>query len=255
MLIFAFQFTSIMFQQKEIFSRIELLTGTETMDKISKTRVILFGVGGVGSWCAESLIRSGVGQLTIVDPDCVSPSNINRQLPATTETVGQAKVEVLKIRLQNINPHAKITAVQATYSRETNHLFQLDSYDYIIDAIDSLEHKTNLILHATQTNATFFSSMGAALKLDVSHIQTAEFWKVRGCTLAAALRNRFRKNTLPAKKFLCVFSDEMTVPSPWGVRKPRMNGSIVHITAIFGFTLAGLLIQDIVLKNKMFKLS
>ncbi len=245
-----------MYQEKEIFSRNELLIGPEAMDKISKARVILFGVGGVGSWCAESLIRSGIGHLTIVDSDDVSITNINRQLPATTETVGQSKVNVLKTRLLAINPHANITAMQTIYTAETNDLFRLDTHDYILDAIDSLEHKTNLIINATRTNATFFSSMGAALKLDASRIRTAEFWKVYGCPLAAALRRRLKKNTMPEKKFLCVFSDEVlenkgTPPDPspgqsiWDERKARINGTIPHITAIFGFTLAGLLIQDI----------
>lgn len=243
--------------EKEIFSRNELLVGVQATDKIHKSRVILFGVGGVGSWCAESLIRSGITHLTIVDSDCVSPSNINRQLPATTETIGQAKVNALKERLLTINPYASIIAMQTAYTAETNHLFQLDTYDYVIDAIDSLEHKANLILHTSRTNATLFSSMGAALKLDASRIQTTEFWKVQGCPLAAALRRKFKKNALPAKKFLCVFSDELldnkgvspdfsSNQSVWDERKACVNGAMVHITAIFGFTLAGLLIQDII---------
>ena len=247
----------MMYQENEIFGRTQLLIGTKAMEKICSTRVILFGVGGVGSWCAESLVRSGIRQLTLVDSDFISPSNINRQLPATTSTVGQAKVDVLKTRLLTINPHAEITAIQVAYTAETNQLFQLDSYDYIIDAIDSLEHKASLIINATSTNATLFSSMGAALKIDASRIQTADFWKVKGCPLAAALRQKFRKNDMPSKKFHCVFSDESLEnkgapadssnnQSIWDTRKARTNGAIVHITAIFGFTLAGLLIQDIV---------
>ena len=246
-----------MYKEQEIFSRSELLIGSGTVNKIKETRVILFGVGGVGSWCAESLIRSGIGSLTIVDSDQVSVTNINRQLPATTETVGQVKVEVLKKRLLEINPHAEITAIQAIYTAETSESFALDTYDYIIDAIDSLEHKTSLIVNATRTSATFFSSMGAALKLDPSRIRTAEFWKVQGCPLAAALRRRLKKNTMPAKKFRCIFSDEVlenkgTAPtlspgqSQWDEKKARINGTVPHITAIFGFTLAGLVIQDIV---------
>ena len=243
--------------EKAIFSRNELLVGREAMDKIHDTRVILFGIGGVGSWCAESLIRSGIGQLTVVDSDCISPSNINRQLPATIDTVGQAKVNVLKARLLTINPSAHISALQTAYTAETNDLFHLGTYDYIIDAIDSLEHKTNLIVHASKTNATLFSSMGAALKLDASRIRTAEFWKVQGCPMAAALRRRFKKNTLPAKPFFCVFSDEVlenkgSTPdlsqktSEWDERKARINGAMVHVTAIFGFTLSGLVVQDII---------
>ena len=246
-----------MYQEKDIFSRNELLIGAKAMDKISKSRVLLFGVGGVGSWCAEGLTRAGIAYLTLVDSDFISPSNINRQLPATTETVGKIKVDVLKERLLTINPRANISTMQVAYTVETNHLFQLDTYDYIIDAIDSLEHKASLILHATRTDATLFSSMGAALKLDASHIRSAEFWKVQGCPLAAALRRRFKKSEMPAKKFLCVYSDEVLdnkgasidasiMQSTWDGRKACINGAMVHITAIFGFTLAGLLIQNII---------
>jgi tRNA A37 threonylcarbamoyladenosine dehydratase len=264
-----------MYSEKEIFSRCELLIGSEAMNKLKRTRVILFGTGGVGSWCAESLIRSGIGCLTIVDSDKISVSNINRQLPATTETVGDIKTETLKKRLETINPYAEITALQDIYSAETADSFHLNRFDYIIDAIDSLQHKAHLIITATQTNAAFFSSMGAALKLNPTRIQTAEFWKVRGCPLAAALRRRFKKqNIFPAKKFRCVYSDEVlamaeasvslksstqqppisdetssslphtAAASVWDTRKAQINGTIAHIPAIFGFTLAGLVIQD-----------
>lgn len=241
-----------MYLEKEIFSRNELLIGREAMDKLKQTRVILFGVGGVGSWCAESLIRSGIGHLTIVDFDNVSISNINRQLPATTETVDQAKIDVLKKRLLAINPHAEITAIRNIYSAETAATFELNSFDYIIDAIDSLQHKAHLILTASQTNATFFSSMGAALKLNPARIRTTEFWKVQGCPLAAALRRRFKKqNTFPAKKFQCVYSDEVikskrTSTSDRDTQKTQPNGTIAHITAIFGFTLAAMVTQKII---------
>ena len=254
-----------MYQEKEIFDRNELLLGSVAAKKISDSRVILFGVGGVGSWCAESLVRSGIRYLTIVDSDRISVTNINRQLPATTETVGQVKVEVLKKRLLSINPYAEITAIQAAYTAETSESFALHTYDYIIDAIDSLEHKVSLIVNATRARATFFSSMGAAFKLDPSRIRTAEFWKVQGCPLAAALRRRLKKNMMPAKKFLCVFSDEvlenkgmpgqpvsstgLSEQSLWDERKARINGTIAHTTAIFGFTLAGLVIRDIVISD------
>ncbi len=242
---------------KEIFSRNELLVGQHAMEIIKQARVILFGLGGVGSWCAESLIRSGIGHLTIVDSDCISASNINRQLPATVDTIGQSKVEVLKTRLLSINPYSDILAIQTAYTAETNHLFCLDTHDYIVDAIDSLGHKAALIINATNTSATLFSSMGAALKLDASRIRTAEFWKVQGCPMAAALRHQFKKNTMPAKQFFCVYSDEALAnkgiscisSSVWDERKARINGAFVHITAIFGFTLAGLVIQDIIVKG------
>jgi tRNA A37 threonylcarbamoyladenosine dehydratase len=238
-----------------IFRRNELLLGGETMERIAQKRVIIFGVGGVGSWCAESLVRSGIRHLTIVDSDLVCITNVNRQLMATTQTVGQVKVEALKERLLTINPDAEITALQQIFSEETAASFQLETYDYIIDAIDSLKDKATLILLACQTQARLFSSMGAALKLDPTRIQVTEFWKVKGDPLARALRNKFKKEKVfPKRKFLCVYSDELLenrgcppdddeVPSTFN--KPQTNGTLAHITAIFGFMLAGLVIQDI----------
>ncbi|MDR2920653.1 MAG: tRNA threonylcarbamoyladenosine dehydratase [Tannerella sp.] len=242
-------------EYKSIFSRTTLLIGQEAQNRIADTRVILFGVGGVGSWCAESLVRSGIRYLTIVDADTVNITNINRQLPATTRTIDKPKVEVLKQRLEEINPAAQINFIQMFYDAETAGLFQLDSYNYIIDAIDSLESKAHLIYTATQTDAVFLSSMGAALKMNAARIQVAEFWKVHGCPLAAALRRKLKQRAqYPGKKFQCVFSDELlenkgtidslTLKMNDQVTK-RVNGTLAHITAIFGFTLAGLVIQDI----------
>jgi tRNA A37 threonylcarbamoyladenosine dehydratase len=245
-----------------IFDLAERLLGEETMKQIGKVRIILFGVGGVGSWCAEGLIRMGVRQLTIVDADRVCETNINRQLMATTKTIGELKVEALKTRLLDINPEADITAIAGVYNEDTSASFRLDTYDYIIDAIDSLKYKVHLIRTAARTKAKLYSSMGAALKMDPTRIKVAEFWKVKGCPLAAALRRKMKEGERPAKKFLCVYSDEllenkgsvyetdeskrsallkMENPS----KKAQINGTLVHITAIFGFTLAGLVVQDI----------
>ena len=242
------------------FSRTELLIGREAMDRLQCARVILFGVGGVGSWCAESLVRSGIRRLTLVDSDCVSPTNINRQLPATTCTVGRQKVDVLRERFMEINPEAEIEAVASAYNAETSDAFRLETYNYILDAIDSLSEKVHLIRTATaQPCATFFSSMGAALKLDPQRIRVAPFSRVAGCPLAAALRRRLKQGEPPAHDFLCVYSDEVlknrgTLPSDtdacvWDVRKARINGSIAHTTAIFGFTLASLVVQHLCIRN------
>ena len=241
---------------EQIFRRTELLLGDEAMSRIAETRMIIFGVGGVGSWCAESLIRSGIRKLTIVDSDRVCITNINRQLMATTKTVGQVKVDALKERLLSINPSAEITALQQIFTAETAESFELDTYDYIIDAIDSLKDKALLILMATQTDAKFFSSMGAALKLDPTRIRITEFWKVQGDPLARALRKRFKRDgQYPKRKFLCVYSDELlenktTVQAGLDDQvvtdEGRANGTIAHITAIFGFMLASLVIQDTV---------
>ncbi|MCI6874579.1 MULTISPECIES: tRNA threonylcarbamoyladenosine dehydratase [Hallerella] len=239
----------------EFLARVERLLGASALQEVTQKRVIVFGVGGVGSWCVESLVRSGIQKITIVDSDCVCVSNLNRQLMATTRTVGLAKVDVLKERLLQINPSAEIDARKAVYSAETAESFKLDEYDYIIDAIDSLKDKAHLILTACKTKAKFFSSMGAALKLDPTKIQVAEFWKVQGCPLARALRTKFRSmHILPAKKFKCVFSEEL-LQNQGGTdesdpRKAQINGALSHITAIYGFTIAGLVIQDIVSQTK-----
>lgn len=236
------------------------------MEHIASVSVIIFGVGGVGSWCAESLVRSGVRHLTIVDSDTVCITNVNRQLMATTSTVGQVKVDVMKRRLLDINPEAEIEAICGVYSEETADQYDLDRYDYVIDAIDSLRDKACLILRATQSTATFFSSMGAALKMDPTKIDVAEFWKVKGCPLAAALRRKFKHaKTFPSRKFRCVYSEELlsnqgdeTATAECATNgadaayhagstiKARVNGTIAHTTAIFGFMLAGLALQDMV---------
>ena len=239
---------------RAIFRRSELLLGDVTMERIAQQRVIIFGVGGVGSWCAESLVRSGISRLTIVDSDRVAVTNINRQLMATTKTVGQVKVEALKERLLAINPSAEITALQQIFNAETAESFQLGTYDYIIDAIDSLKDKALLILLATSLSpqgesrrGAFFSSMGAALKLDPTRIKITEFWKVQGDPLARALRKRFKRDgQYPKRKFQCVYSDELLENKMPIDPNDRGNGTIAHITAIFGFMLAGLVLQDAV---------
>lgn len=266
--------TKLMGIEKGILKRTQLLLGDETMERMAGKKVIVFGVGGVGSWCAESLVRSGIRHLTIVDSDRVCITNINRQLMATVKTVGQVKVEALKERLLLLNPDAEIDARQQIFTADTADSFHLDEYDYIVDAIDSLKDKMLLIEMACRTKARFFSSMGAALKLDPTRIQVAEFWRVQGCPLARALRQRFkREKRRPSRKFLCVFSDELLenkgrnatcgtekcmcpkaksgpgdaalLNHEWCSSKAQINGSLMHITAIFGLTIAGLVLQDI----------
>lgn len=242
----------------DVFNRARLLLGDEGMARIAASRVLLFGVGGVGSWCAESLVRSGVKHLTIVDADTVNITNVNRQLMATTRTVGQVKVEALKERLLEINPEADITPVHALFCAENAATFQLDSYDYVIDCIDSLKDKAALIELASHSAATLFSSMGAALKIDPTRIRVAEFWNVNGDPLARAIRKKFRKEgRTTGKPVLCVYSDELLenrgeaeAPSQDDIiKKACVNGSLAHITAIFGHTLAGLVLKGIVARG------
>lgn len=264
--------------EKSLFQRSALLLGNEVMERISARRVIIFGIGGVGSWCAESLVRTGFRHVTIVDSDRICVTNINRQLHATVSTVGHVKTEVLKNRLLDINPHAEINAIQRIYNQDNHDFFHLEDYDYIIDAIDSISSKIHLIRMATKTQATLFSSMGASLKIDPGRIRVDEFWKVNGCPLGSVVRKRIRKGELPAKPFLCVYSDEVlenkgTVTScetdinlsqqsetvhgdpelanhEWSSKKAVINGTTAHVTAIFGFTLAGLVVKDV---NKILK--
>ena len=229
-----------------IFNRTELLVGSDAMQRIAEARVILFGVGGVGSWCAESLVRSGIQHLTIVDSDRVCVTNINRQLMATSHTVGEVKVEALRERLLQINPRADVCALQEIYSRDTHDSFLLEQYDYIVDAIDSLSNKLELIVRATDKSLArdgrypiFFSSMGAALKMDPTQIRVSEFWEVDGCPLAATLRKRMRKQLrFPERKFKCVWSPERNETA-----EPK--GTMMPVTATFGLTLASLVLKDI----------
>ena len=259
--------------EQAIFRRTELLVGNEALERLAAKRVIIFGVGGVGSWCAESLVRSGIRQLTIVDSDRVCITNINRQLMATTKTVGQVKVDALRERLLSINPAAEITPMQQIFTAETAEQFDIGSYDYIVDAIDSLKDKALLILMACKTKARFYSSMGAALKMDPTRIKVAEFWKVQGDPLARAIRKRFKRDgEYPKRKFKCVYSDEQLqnrghnatcgteqcmcpkaksgpgnpdlLNHEWCSAKAQINGTMAHITAIFGFMLAGLIVED-----------
>lgn len=240
----------------ERLSRVTRLLGNEATAALQDAGVIIFGIGGVGSWAAESLARSGVGTLTIVDADVVAESNINRQLMATVSTIGRPKTEVLAERLLDINPDLNLTLRTERYTAETAPTFHLEDYDIVIDAIDSLADKASLILHATSLpGVTLLSSMGAALKADPTRIAVAEFWKVKGCPLAAALRRRFKKSgVMPRRKFRCVYSDEL-LPNrgeDTGSRgamtygKVAVNGALCHITAIFGLTLAGLAVERII---------
>lgn len=229
------------------FERTELIAGEDMMNRIANTRILIFGVGGVGSWCIEALVRTGFGHITMVDPDNVASSNINRQMPALESTVGQPKVEVLRRRFYDINPSAEVHAIVGRYTEDNASEFAIETYDYVIDAIDSISDKANLIVRCTDPFTAprrgFFSSMGAARKLDPSKIATAEFWKVEGCPLARALRTRFRRSGIfPQNKFKCVYSPETIPHRKEGER--GVNGTFVHATAIFGLTLAYLVIDN-----------
>ena len=222
-----------------MFSRSTALLGEKSMTQLQSKRVILFGIGGVGSWCAECLIRTGLTHLTIVDGDTVQPSNLNRQLPATQVTIGQPKVLALKERLLSINPDATIEAIPEMVNEEWLEAHGLN-YDYVIDAIDSVADKTDLILYATRARGVkIFSSMGAALRFDPTQVTTGELMTIQGDALAKAVRARMKRlGKHPYKKVRCVYSTEQA-------QRCETRGSLMQVTAAFGLTLASLVIKDL----------
>ncbi|MDR1899348.1 MAG: tRNA threonylcarbamoyladenosine dehydratase [Treponema sp.] len=252
------------------FQRLALLTGTETVEALARRRVIIFGVGGVGSWCAEALVRSGLGTLDLVDSDAVCVTNINRQVQAADNTVGLLKTDALRERLLAINPECNITALGKVFSRENAGGFNIGGADYVIDAIDSLTHKLDLIETACHAGVTIFSSMGMAQKLDPTRIKTADIWNTSGCPLARLVRQGLRKRgftghftavysgeQLPLRRELAVScgsscclcparnKDDSEAPVEWCASKKVINGSAVTVTASAGMILASLVIRDL----------
>ena len=229
-----------------LFQRLALLTGAEALEKLTRTSVLVVGIGGVGSWCAEALVRSGVGKITIADFDMVDVSNVNRQLQATSQTVGRVKVEVLQQRLLEINPCCEVTAWKKIFSRENAAEFGIEKMDYVIDAIDSVECKLDLI-EATCAiggaggahSVKLFSSMGMAKKMDPTRIRTAGIWETEGCALARLVRQGLRKRGFTGN-FTAVYSDERLENIDNNV-----VGSAVTVTAAAGMALASLVLRDI----------
>ena len=257
------------------FQRLNLITGTEAAAALEKSRALVFGLGGVGSWCAEALVRSGIGKISLVDSDRVSASNINRQAEATSRTVGRLKTDALKERLEEINPSCIVTAFPKAFSKETSALFDIPGADYVIDAIDTLTYKLDLIEITVAAETCFFSSMGMAQKLDPLLIRTADIWETRSCPLARLVRQGLRKRNFSGH-FTVVYSPERLPvregplrkgpiqedPGPsgesgaaagegdggadgWDSRKKVINGSAVTVTAAAGLVLASLVIRDI----------
>ena len=202
------------------------------MARLKKAHVLVVGVGGVGGWCAEALVRTGVGSLTIMDDDTVAPSNLNRQCPATAANIGKIKVDAMRERLLAVNPEAEIVAVVRRYPAEGDADF-LSGFDLVIDAIDSVDCKAKLILDAFVAGVPVVSSMGAALRRDPCAVKVSRFEKVEGDGLAKALRNRFRKLGSRPGRFSCVWSSEIPMPVVGGVK-----GSLMQVTAVFGMALA-----------------
>ena len=222
------------------FSRSAALLGADAMARLGAAHVLVVGVGGVGGWCAEALARTGLGRITLVDDDAVAPSNVNRQCPATAETIGRPKVEAMAERLKAINPGCEVVAVNARYPSSS--VSSLKSFDLVVDAIDSVDCKAELILGATEAGVPIVSSMGAALRFDPTKVEVTRFEKVEGDGLARALRRRFRKlNRFPKGRLSCVWSGEVPL-KPQNLKNPKpqtpVKGSLMQVTAVFGMCLA-----------------
>ena len=193
-----------------MFKRTIQLIGEDGFRALQNARVILFGVGGVGGWCAETLLRTGIGHLTLVDFDKVDTTNLNRQVVATHDNIGQSKVLEMQKRLLSICPDADVQAIERQYNAETAASFDLAQYDIVVDAIDMVECKALLLYNATSPGCRVYASMGAGRKTDPQKIRTAEFWKVQGCPLARALRTKMKKaGLMPASKIQCVYSEDL----------------------------------------------
>lgn len=227
------------------FVRSESLLGADKLSRLCGANVLVVGVGGVGSWCAEALLRTGIGHLTLVDDDTVVESNVNRQCPATSLTIGRHKVEVMAERLREINPDSEVIAMASRYPMGMPCDFRLDSYDVVVDAIDSVDCKARLILDAFASNVPIVCSMGAALRTDPTQVRIARFDKVMGDGLAKALRNRFRKLNQWPGRFNCVFSEEPSLKVPHDGLTGNIKGSIMPVTATFGMCLASEVLKSI----------
>ena len=230
------------------FSRTELLIGSEALLKLSQSKVAVFGVGGVGSYTVEALVRSGIGKLVMIDNDVVSLTNINRQLPATTETTGQAKVEIMKKRLLSINPKCEITTFERVYLPAVADELLADDYDYIVDAVDMVTAKIDLVVQARKRGIPIISAMGAGNKMDPTRFEVADIYQTSICPLAKVMRKELRSRGIPALKV--VYSKEQPIKplaseEATNTRK-QIPGSVAFVPSVSGLIIAGEVIKDII---------
>lgn len=234
---------------EEWMQRTSLLLGSNAIAQLRNSRILVVGVGGVGAYAAEMLVRAGVGRMTIIDSDEVAPTNINRQLIATHSTVGVAKVEVLSQRLLDINPALQLTARQEYVTVESAPLLVSEGYDYVVDAIDTVAPKVTLLAACLQGGIAVISSMGAGARMDPSQIQYALLSETCHCGLARAVRTRLRKMGIK-QKLPVVFSTEVpcseAVEEVEGERNKRTTvGTVSYMPAIFGCYLAAYVIRKL----------
>lgn len=227
-----------------MFSRFELLVGEDNIQKLNQAHVIVFGVGGVGGYVVEALVRSGIGHITIVDNDVISLSNLNRQIIATQETIGQKKVDVMKKRILSIHPKCDVTTLDMFYLPETADQIDLSQYDYVVDAIDTITSKIELAVRCDQ-KIPLISSMGTGNKMNPALLQVSDIYKTSVCPLAKVMRRELKKRRV--KHLKVVYSQELPM-------KPFASDEITHKRTIPGSTAfvpssVGLLIASEVVKD------
>lgn len=220
------------------FSRTELLIGKEAIKKLNKSKVAVFGIGGVGSYVVEGLARAGIGNFILVDKDEVDITNINRQIIATTKTVGKSKVEVSKERILEINPEAKVKIYQEFFMPETEGILD-DSIDYIVDAVDTVTAKIELVVRANKLNIPIISSMGTGNKLDPTAFEVADIYKTSVCPLAKVMRKELKARGV--KKLKVVYSKE----EPIKQEERGVPASISFVPSVAGLIIAGEVIKDL----------
>ena len=244
------------------FSRTQLLLGTEAMEKLKRARVAVFGIGGVGGYVCEALVRSGVGAFDLVDDDKVCLTNLNRQIIATRKTVGKYKVEVMRERILEINPDCDVRVHQCFYLPETADQFNFSDYDYVVDAVDTVTAKVTLVLEAQKAGVPIISCMGAGNKLDPTRFRVADIYKTSCCQLARVMRTARRKRGV--KHLKVVYSDEIpTRPiedmsiscrshciCPPGAKhkcteRRDIPGSTAFVPSVAGLIIAGEVVKDL----------
>lgn len=245
------------------FARTQLLLGEKAMEKLKNSRVAVFGVGGVGGYSVEALARSGVGAIDIIDDDKVCLTNINRQIIADTKSIGKYKVDVAKERILSINPKCKVTTYRCFYLPENSSEFDFSNYDYVIDAVDTVTAKINLVMQANESNVKIISSMGAGNKLDPTAFMVSDIYRTSVCPLAKVMRRELKKRNI--KKLKVVYSkEEALVPEkdesiscsshcvcPPGTERKctdrrAIPGSVAFVPSVVGLIIAGEVIKDLI---------
>ena len=238
----------------EQFLRTEMLLGTAAMERLAQAHVAVFGLGGVGSWCAEALARAGVGALTLVDHDQVGLTNLNRQAEATHATLGWEKTDAMAARLRDIHPQCVLHLIPEKYEPAHRERFFTVSYDYIVDAIDLVSCKLDLIETALARGIPILSAMGTGNKLDPSQFRVADISKTEGCPLARVMRRELRKRAIPKLKVLYSLEEPIkpkASPEPPEGGKRQVPGSISFVPSCAGLLIAGEVIRDLIQKPEL----